>query len=110
MSENIEKIEIKEKPFLEKPKENLSNVFERDEANENNEPKKEELLGKINIKGVKTIESENNKDSKSSQEKATSQLVKEYFSLGAEKTIKKARKLGAYFLDMLLKTFSDYAV
>ncbi len=101
MSENIEKIEIEEEPFLEKPKENSSSGFEVEKINENNEPIKEELLRKINTRGAETdIRLENSKDFKSGQEKVTSQLVKEYFSLGKEKTIKKARKLGAYFLDM----------
>ena len=60
--------------------------------------KKEELLQNIYKKPVITEE----KDEKNpTQDKKVSNLIKEYFSVGIDKTVKKARKvLDAFGLDM----------
>jgi len=93
---NVEKSILPEKKI-----ESNKDVFEsQNSVSEAKEPDKDNLLREIHDKGT-NIKSEVVENKNSSQEKDVSVLVKEFFSVGADKTVKKARKLGAYFLDML---------
>jgi hypothetical protein len=97
MNEKIrENIEI---PTLNTEKEEIIKPLEKKEEAVSLQ-EKESLLKDIRKKEEFKREG-NPREGDIDQEKNVSVLTKEYFSIGADKTIKKARKLGAYFLDML---------
>ena len=92
IGENIESADFEgAKKEAEQPLEKIEDVV--------SQAKKEELLQNI-YKGGAVQSASVVDDKDSAQKKQVSILIKEYFSVGAEKTIKKVRKLGAYFLDM----------
>lgn len=87
----------------EKNIESNKDVFEsQNSVIETKEPDKKDLLREIHDKGanIKSGREEAAENKNYNQEKDVSTLVKEFFSIGADKTVKKARKFGAYFLDM----------
>ena len=98
MSENIEKIEIKEST-IEGSKETQRDTLNPEIIKEDNESNKEDLLKEIKSKNVET---EKNKTSLPKDDGGKiSNIVKEFYSLGV-KVIEKAKKsLGAHDLDRL---------